>query len=177
MSVPTSPLSAEPAAPASVPESFRQTMACVVTPVAVVTTVLGGRAHGTTVSAWVSLSMTPPMILVSLDQRSRLLGQLRESRRFGLNILSADQAGLAETFASKDQDKFGLLDWHYDAGLPRLGGLAGWVACDVAEFVTGGDHVVALGTVVAAEPGDAEPLSYHARRFGTHTPFPVLDGR
>lgn len=170
-------MSAQPDVAASLPEAFRQTMACVVTPVAVVTTVHQGRAHGTTVSAWVSLSMSPPMVLVSLDQTSRLLGHLRESRRFGVNILGADQAGIATTFASLDQDKFGLLEWAYDAGLPRLGGLAGWLACDVAELVPGGDHVVAFGTVRAAEPGDAVPLTYHARRFGTHTPFAVLDGR
>jgi len=52
----------------------------------------GDRPHGTTVSAFASLSLNPPMVLVSLDKSSELLRHVRRILAFGLNILYIDQA-------------------------------------------------------------------------------------
>lgn len=151
--------------------AFREAMAGVCTPVSVVTALSGGRPHGTTVSAFASLSMTPPMLLVALDRRSDLLAVLRNRGRFGVNVLSGGQSQLALAFARKGGPaKFTGIDWRLDAGVPRLPGAAGFVACRVADLVDGGDHVLALGTVVAADAGDDVPLTYHRRAFGTHRP-------
>jgi len=79
--------------------AFRAAMASVCTPVSVVTTLADGLPHGTTVSAFVSLSMQPPMVLVSLDLGSDLLALIRQTGRFGLNVLSSSQTGLALNFA------------------------------------------------------------------------------
>jgi flavin reductase (DIM6/NTAB) family NADH-FMN oxidoreductase RutF len=49
--------------------------------------------------------------------------------------------------------------------------VSGWLACEVSGLVDGGDHVIALGTVVTAELGGSTPLTYHARAFGTHVAF------
>lgn len=150
---------------------FRETMAGVPTPVSVVTTLRAGRPYGTTVSAWASLSMDPPMTLVSLDRTSRLLVQLRATGRFGVNILTVGQTAEAARFATKADDKFAGLSWQVVDGLPRLGGGGGWLACEVTEYVPGGDHVLVLGRVVGADPGQSRPLTYHAREFGTHHPL------
>lgn len=150
--------------------AFREVMAGVATPVSVITTVCrDGMPYGTTVSAFASLSMDPPMVLVSLDRGSELLAQLQLTRRFGVNVLGVPQADLALVFARKGgSGKFTGVTWEADHGLPRLPGTPGWLACDVATIVDGGDHVIALGTVVAAETGDGAPLTYHGRVFGTH---------
>jgi flavin reductase (DIM6/NTAB) family NADH-FMN oxidoreductase RutF len=148
---------------------FREVMAGVPTPVSVVTSTAGGLPHGTTVSAFASLSMTPPMVLVSLDRGSDLLAVVRESGRFGVNVLGAHQSHLALAFARKGgTGKFSGVRWDVDHDLPRLPGAPGWLACEVATLVDGGDHVVALGTVVAAETTEGQPLTYHGRVFGTH---------
>jgi flavin reductase (DIM6/NTAB) family NADH-FMN oxidoreductase RutF len=148
---------------------FREVMAGVATPVSVVTGMAGGLPHGTTVSAFASLSMTPPMVLVSLDRGSDLLALIRESGRFGVNVLGADQSQLALSFAKKGgTGKFNGVRWDVDHELPRLPGAPGWLACEVAQLVDGGDHVVALGTVIAAETVSGQPLTYHGRLFGTH---------
>ncbi|GAB88514.1 putative oxidoreductase [Gordonia rhizosphera NBRC 16068] len=152
----------------SVATDFREVMAGVCTPVSVVTAMDGARPHGTTVSAFASLSMTPPMVLVSLDRRSDLLAVLQRSRRFGVNILSHGQADTAVQFARKGPDKFDGVSWHGSAGLPRLHGTAGWLACDLVELVDGGDHVVAYGGISEAVRSLIAPLTYHARTFGTH---------
>ena len=160
---------AEGAAGAVLAAAFREVMAGVATPVAVVTTVCDGLPHGTTVSAFASLSMEPPMVLVSLDRGSDLLARVQLTQRFGVNVLGAGQAALALAFARKGgAGKFTGVHWETDSGLPRLPGAPGWLACDVAALVDGGDHVIALGTVVSAGCVDVPPLTYHGRVFGTH---------
>jgi flavin reductase (DIM6/NTAB) family NADH-FMN oxidoreductase RutF len=149
-------------------EAFREVMAGVATPVSVVTALLDGRPHGTTVSAFASLSMDPPMVLVSLDRRSDLLAGLAHGTAFGVNVLGADQAVLAGAFARKGPDKFTGVAWSADGGAPRLAGSPGWLACTVSQLVDGGDHVVVLGEVQAAATDGGAPLTYHARTFGTH---------
>ncbi|MFW3168776.1 flavin reductase family protein [Geodermatophilus sp. CPCC 206100] len=149
--------------------AFREAMASVAAPVSVVTSMTGGLPHGATVSAFASLSMDPPMVLVSLDRRSGLLAVIRESGSFGVNVLGATQSSLALAFArTGGTAKFDGVSWQVDSGLPRLPGAPGWVACDVARLVEGGDHVVVLGDVVVAETTAGEPLTYHGRAFGTH---------
>ncbi|WP_253828602.1 flavin reductase family protein [Prauserella aidingensis] len=164
-------------------ERFRDVMAGVCTPVSVVTAVdpaaaasLPGdspagtpRPHGTTVSAFASLSMEPPMVLAALDLRSDLLALLEPGTPFGVNVLGSDQSELAVRFAGKGRDKFDGVTWNLSGGVPRLEGVPGWLACRVDRLVEGGDHVIALGLVTAAERTDTPPLTYHAREFGTHT--------
>jgi flavin reductase (DIM6/NTAB) family NADH-FMN oxidoreductase RutF len=159
---------------ATLADRFREVMAGVATPVSVVTSMADGLPHGTTVSAFASLSMAPPMVLVSLDRGSDLLALVRESGRFGVNVLGSTQSALALAFARKGgTGKFSGVRWEVDHDLPRLPGAPGWLACDVAALVEGGDHVVALGTVVAAETLDGLPLTYHGRVFGTHSALEV----
>jgi flavin reductase (DIM6/NTAB) family NADH-FMN oxidoreductase RutF len=153
-------------------DAFREVMAGVCTPVSVVTAMADGRPHGTTVSAFASLSMNPPMVLVSLDVGSDLLALVREGGRFGVNVLSSAQSALALTFARKGDTKFDGVTWELEHDLPRLAGAAGWLACEATELVPGGDHVIVLGTVVGAATTLAPPLTYHARVFGTHSALP-----
>lgn len=165
-----------PDASRAVQPAFREAMAGVATPVSVVTSMTGGLPYGTTVSAFASLSMDPPMILVALDRGSDLLAVISASRRFGVNVLGATQSAVALAFARKGGTaKFAGLGWSLDHGLPRLPGTPGWLACDVTDLVDGGDHVIALGQVVAAETLVGGPLTYHGRVFGTHTVLDALE--
>jgi flavin reductase (DIM6/NTAB) family NADH-FMN oxidoreductase RutF len=147
------------------PESFKAALAAVCTPVAVVTTMHDGRAHGTTVSSFCSLSLDPPMILVSLDRSSELLSLVQESGRYGVNVLAVDQPGIARAFARKGADKFVGIEHEMVDGLPRIAGAAVWLRCRLAELVDGGDHVIAIGLVEHAVTEPAEPLMYHDRTF------------
>ena len=150
--------------------SFLDTMASTCSSVSVVTTGDTGASHGTTVSAFCSLSMDPPMILVSLDNSSRLLRHIRNSGRFGLNLLASDQSTLARRFASKAEDKFEGVDHELAGDVPRLRGTAGWVSCDLDAELPGGDHTILLGTVVDAVSTGRAPLTYYSRSFGTPVP-------
>jgi flavin reductase (DIM6/NTAB) family NADH-FMN oxidoreductase RutF len=148
--------------------TFREVMAGVCTPVAVVTTMAESGPYGTTVSAFSSLSLSPPMVMVALDERSELLRLLAVGSPLGVNVLRSGQSALARVFARKGPDKFSGVAWDLDAGAPRLDGGAGWLGGSVSRLVAGGDHVIVLAEVLRADPGNGEPLTYHARTFGTH---------
>jgi flavin reductase (DIM6/NTAB) family NADH-FMN oxidoreductase RutF len=152
-------------------EVFRDLMAAVCAPVTIVTAAEDG-PFGTTVSAFASLSLRPPMVTAALDRGSRLLAPVLRTGRFGVNVLGHGQEEAARLFAQRSVDRFAAVDWRYDHGLPRLSDAPGWLACEVAQAVDGGDHVLLLGTVCAAESGTAvPPLVYGHRAFGTHSGF------
>jgi flavin reductase (DIM6/NTAB) family NADH-FMN oxidoreductase RutF len=157
--------------PTALQAAFRTAMGSVCTPVSVVTTMADGLPYGTTVSAFASLSMEPPMVLVALDLGSDLLALIRQTGHFGLNVLSSSQTALALNFARKGgAGKFAGVPWEVAATVPRIPEAAGFVACTVDKLVAGGDHVVVFGRVLMAESAGSPPLTYQARVFGTHAP-------
>ncbi|MER6313272.1 flavin reductase family protein [Streptomyces sp. NPDC001581] len=152
---------------------FKDVMAGVGGPVTIVTAFDEGTPHGTTVTAFASLSLDPPMVTVALSENSTLLPRIVRSGRFGVNVLAASQRGLAHRFARPGVDRFAGANWHADDGLPRLAGCLGWIACDVTQAVRGGDHFLLLGAVKDAQRSGAEtPLIYADRTFGTLLPCP-----
>jgi flavin reductase (DIM6/NTAB) family NADH-FMN oxidoreductase RutF len=150
------------------PQAFRDVMAEVCTPVAVVTTALDGNAHGTTVAAFMSLSLRPPMVVVALDRTSDLLAMIRLTRRFGFNVLAMSQDQLAAQFAGKGGEKFAGVTWSVADGLPRLADAIGWLTCKAETFLDGGDHILIPARVQTATATPAPPLTYHRRVYGTH---------
>jgi flavin reductase (DIM6/NTAB) family NADH-FMN oxidoreductase RutF len=153
---------------------FLDVMAEVCTPVTVVTTALDGVPHGTTVSAFASLSLRPPMVVIALDRGSELLAKVSLTRRFGVNVLAATQDALALRFAGKGESKFAGVEWQDADGLPRLADAIGWLSCRAESFLEGGDHVLVPGVVEAASAVPAAPLAYHRRVFGTHSRYVSL---
>jgi flavin reductase (DIM6/NTAB) family NADH-FMN oxidoreductase RutF len=159
---------------------FRDVMGSVCTPVSVVTTIADGLPYGSTVSAFSSLSLDPPMVLVALNNGSTLLSAVRRTHRFGVNVLADAQTALAITFAGKGGPaKFTRIDWTAESAVPRLPAPAGFLVCDLAGQVPGGDHTILLGSVRSADEGRtgegrAAPLTYHARTFGTHAAHGTL---
>jgi flavin reductase (DIM6/NTAB) family NADH-FMN oxidoreductase RutF len=155
----------------SLEKDFRKTMGNVASPVAVVTTFQGKIPHGSTVSAFTSLSMEPPMLLVSLDNNSTLLPRLEIGTRFGLNLLASHQDQIALRFAQKRERKFEDIPWFAEDAAPRIVDAHGWVALDVASLIVAGDHTIVTGLVSSAQASIGTPLTYYQRSFGTHRAF------
>jgi flavin reductase (DIM6/NTAB) family NADH-FMN oxidoreductase RutF len=143
--------------------AFRDLMAAVCAQVTIVTAAEDG-PFGTTVSAFASLSLRPPMITVALDRGSRLLEPVLRTRRFGVNVLGQGQEEIARLFAQRSADRFAAVDWHYDHGLPRLC-RAGTTCCCSARSATprpGPRRPWCTGTVPTA-PTPASPPVRAAR--------------
>lgn len=150
-------------------QQFRRVMSHVPSAVAVVTTRADGLPHGTTVSAFASLSMNPPMLLVSLDNASTLLSRLHVGAVLGVNVLTAGQADVAARYALKDKDELPAEYELIDAEPPRLPNAQAWIAVTATELVTIADHTLVIGTVTTAHATSAAPLIYWQRTYGTHT--------
>ena len=145
-------------------QRFRDAMARVPAPVSVVTTSIDGVPYGTTVSAFASLSLPPPMVLVALDHRGAMRNRIATAGRLGLNVLASHQADVAVRFASP-VDRFAGIGWELVDGVPRLADVAAFLRCDEVELLPGGDHDVVLARVADAEPLGKQALSYHLRTF------------
>ncbi|WP_432181589.1 flavin reductase family protein [Streptomyces sp. NBC_00063] len=152
-------------------QEFRDLMAGVCAPITIVTAAAEELPRGTTVSAFASLSLKPPMVTVALDRSSGVLAHITATGRFGVNVLGHGQDDLALLFARRGADRFAGTDWHFDHGLPRIDAAPGWLACEVADVVEGGDHLLLLGTVTHARTTPAAPLVYGHRLFGTHSAY------
>ena len=134
------------------------------TGVAVVTT--RGPA-GLTTNAFTSLSLDPMLVLVCLDHESRTLAAVREHRRLAVNVLSSSQQDIAERFSGKatHQEKFQDVGCREELGVPVLDGTVAWVAGEVVNLISGGDHVIAIASVEAGDAPGGEPLLFHAGEY------------
>lgn len=151
--------------------SFRTVMGVVCSQVVIATTLVDGSPHGTTITAFASLSLDPPLISVALDEHSQLLQQVRLSKKIGINLLAQGQEQLALLCAGKDPDKFQTVTWSASEDLPKIDDAVGWLACKVHDEILLGDHVLIVAQVIAGEVSDEAraPLVYAGRAFGTHS--------
>ncbi len=153
---------------ADVAERYRLALRNVAAAVAVVTAFdEAGTAHGTTVSAFTPLSMQPALLLVSLDNRSRLLAHIGPGRRVGVNVLAAHQGEVGLRFADPAADRWSGTDWGTEAGVPALADRHAFIAIDTTQLIPAGDHTLVIGAVQTAEWVTGDPLVYWQRGFGT----------
>ena len=155
-------------------ESFRRVMARWATGVAVVTAHDGGTDGGLTVNAFLSVSLDPPTVLVSLMHDVDTLPILERSGWFGASFLAADQRDLSSRFARADPPatKFRDLPVHRGPhGSALLDHTLGAIECRVVSQSLAYDHVLVLGEVVYEEVGrDALPLVFYRSAYGDAEP-------
>ncbi len=149
----------------------REALALFTTGVTIVTTLdRHGRAHGLTVSAFLSLSLEPALVAIAIDRRAGCLSLIRDSGIFAVNVLRSGQEGVAQRFAARGRDRFATIAWRPECtGAPVMHDLiVSAVDCEVASQHAGGDHVIIVGAVrrTWAYP-DRVPLVHQARRFLT----------
>lgn len=150
------------------PERFRAVMGRFPTGVTVVTATGPDGPVGMTANAIASLSLDPLLLLVCFDRGARTLRVVRQSGRFGVNVLAEGQEELARRFASKlpEAEKFAGVEFTEDAGVPVLEGAHAWLGCDLDRLVPGGDHEIGIGAVRAAEVGVGDPLVWYGGDYG-----------
>ena len=144
--------------------AFRRTLGMFATGVTILTTRVGGQVHGMTANAFMSVSLRPPLVLVSIDRRARMCDLLHEGRRFGVNVLEASQADLSDLFAGRGGDapepRFEVV---HDT--PLVDGALAHLVARVVRSYWGGDHSLFLGQVEYAHHGAGRPLLFHGGRY------------
>ena len=134
----------------------------------VVTTRDGGEDFGLTVSAFTSLSLDPPMVLVSIDRKSKSHQHLVEGAPIGISVLAAGHTDVAVQFARHVDDRFAGINIvrRGEQDIPFVGDAAAWFLGDVRDRYVGGDHIII--TVAVRECGwhdGGRPLLYRGGRL------------
>jgi flavin reductase (DIM6/NTAB) family NADH-FMN oxidoreductase RutF len=120
----------------------------------------GSRA-GITVTAFASLSLDPPLVLVCIDHRARLHDELRSGGYFAVNILQEDQELVSRRFASSQGDQFQDVGATEGAtGSPLITGALACIECRVVDRLPGGDHTIVIGEVESTQINEGKPLVY-----------------
>ena len=152
---------------------FRSTLGRFATGVTVVTAAHGDRHHGMTANAFLSLSLEPPLVGVSVARTARMHAFLEETGRFGVSVLAEDQEAVARHFAGRQDEAFEVPLRRHD-GLPLVGGGVAWLTARVTATHAVGDHTLFVGEVDWLDHAEGTPLLFfEGRLFGLEaTPLP-----
>jgi flavin reductase ActVB len=155
--------------------AFRDGMSRLSTGVVIVTTIVEDQPWGLTVSACCSVSVDPPLLLVSLAEATAATTAIRERQRFGVSVLGAGGLAAAKFAAAPGQAKF-ITEYCSASQIPddRTPAIEGALAhfhCEVDQAIRAGDHVLFIGRVADVERGVAQatdfepPLVHYRRQF------------
>lgn len=141
---------------------FRRCLGMFATGVTVVTTRSGdGGFVGLTANSFSSLSLSPPLVLWSLNRGSRSLADFRAASHFAVSVLSAGQADLARRFASPQINRFAGIAVHAGmGGAPLVDGAIAWFECETRSHHEYGDHRLFIGEVKRCAWVPGEPLVF-----------------
>jgi flavin reductase (DIM6/NTAB) family NADH-FMN oxidoreductase RutF len=121
-----------------------------------------GSPRGVTVNAFASVSLDPPLVLVSIARAARS-HDLLAGKPFSVNVLKVEQEPLARHFAGETQDL--EIRWVSGVVAPRLAEPLAWLECEPWAAYDGGDHTLYVGRVVDFLFGDGDALGFYASRF------------
>jgi len=149
------------------PDEFRRVLGHFATGVTIVTTCdADGRPTGLTVSAFCSVSLDPPQILVCVDHKSQSYPALRDGGHFAVNFLGDGHEDISRRFATTRLDKFDGVPHRLSGhGVPLLDGALAQLECRVVSRHVEGDHTILVGLVEDARNGAGEPLLYYRGKY------------
>ncbi|RFU66619.1 flavin reductase family protein [Peribacillus glennii] len=155
-----------------VTDLFKESMGRLATGVTVVTAEVDGRPWGTTVSACCSISMEPPLLMISLFTKNVSTEAIKKQQRFGVSILSNDQTDIAKAGAKPGTPKFfeDFVDFDPTGKTHMVKDALAHVHCKVDNIVVAGDHTIFIGLVEHVTMGEfKQPLLHFHRQFGSFT--------
>lgn len=153
--------------------AFRDALGRFASGVTVVSTVLDGVDHAMTASAFCSVSLEPPTVLVCSHRTSRFHDAVLESGTWGVSILAEEGRAASAWFADRGrplEDQLSDVAFHRASnGVALLDDALAWLECTTSAVHPGGDHSVIMGAVTGAAVRDAadDPLLYYRSHYGT----------
>lgn len=144
---------------------FRRVMGRFASGVTVITAASSGKVRGMTANAFMSASLDPPLLLVSVAKRASMHAHLLAARQFGINILGAGQHEIANHFAGRSLAAYAP-EFVYVGAIPTLGGVATVITAETVATHECGDHTLFVGHILTMTADESAPLVYHAGKFG-----------
>lgn len=149
------------------PKDFRNALGQFPTGVTIVTTLdANGEKVGMTASSFNSVSLTPPLILWSIDKGAFSYHTFANTSHFAVHVLHTDQDKLSTQFACRGADKFAGIDTNVGVvGSPILPDYAACFQCEMWASHDAGDHLIIIGKVVEFDKRDTAPLIFHRGQY------------
>jgi flavin reductase (DIM6/NTAB) family NADH-FMN oxidoreductase RutF len=145
--------------------AFRRTLGMFATGVTVVTTQAGDQVHGMTANAFMSVSLRPPLVVISVDRRAKMHTLLHEGRRYGISVLADEQRGLSDRFAGRIPEGTEEVEFDLVHETPLVRGALAHLVARVVRSNWGGDHSLFVGQVEYARYGEGQPLLFQGGRY------------
>lgn len=144
---------------AELADGFKHAMRRLTSSVAIIASRDGDDPVGMVATAVVSVSTTPPALLICVNRSASLHSPLTLSGRFSVNLLSASHSELIPVFAGqvKGPERFSHGHWEDLHGLPCLADAQSSLVCTLDKRVDYGSHDVIIGRVDAVR--FAEPIN------------------
>lgn len=153
-------------------QSFRQALGRFASGVTVVTTVINGEDHAITASAFSSVSLDPPLVLVCVDHKNRFHPAVLASGTWAVSVLAEPAQGAATWFATRGRPLEGQLDKVEHrrgalTGAALVGAALAWLECRTTQVHAAGDHTIVVGEVIWAQVTDDtdDPLLYYRSHY------------
>lgn len=148
---------------------FRNAMGKFATGVTVITTKVGEGAHGMTANAFMSISLDPKLITISIDNKAHMLEKIKTSGQFAVSFLSDEQQDLSMHFAGQTKDDREI-QFDQIKGIPVIKDALASIVCDVDKTYEIGDHTLFIGKVLDINLSDGNPLTFYSGKYGSHQP-------
>jgi flavin reductase (DIM6/NTAB) family NADH-FMN oxidoreductase RutF len=148
-------------------QELRRIMGHFATGVTVITTKdKGGSPNGLTANAFMSLSLSPPLVVICVDKGATCYACFEMQNGFTVNFLSEEQEDISRRFATKGVDKFADLNWRAGTnGAAIIDGAVGYVECKVTECHDGGDHTIVVGEIINGCASGERPLLFFKGKY------------
>jgi flavin reductase (DIM6/NTAB) family NADH-FMN oxidoreductase RutF len=150
---------------ADISMELRRILGRFATGVTIVTTRVGDQIHGMTANAFMSVSLQPPLVAVSVDRRARMHALLHVGKTYGVSVLGAHQDRLSDLFAGRSGHKPDDANFALVRETPLLEEAIVHVVARVVRTYWGGDHSLFLGQVEYARYGEGRPLLFHGGQY------------
>src|SRR5438034_5924313 len=150
---------------------FRKALGCFATGVTVITVDYESEVHGMTANAFASVSLDPPMVLVCVDHRARTHAHLHSKKRFGVNVLAADQRAISEYYARATrvhqhaEKEAGAKFGRTAHGTPVLHGALAYLECRLNSAQDARYHTIFIADVEDVVVREGEPLLYFRAKY------------
>jgi len=143
---------------------FRNALGRFASGVTVLTAEDDGKTHGMTANAFISVSLDPPLVLVSLDNRSNMHRILPKARRLGISVLAEDQDAHSNYYAGRAVEGLHVRFIHRN-GVPLIGGAVAYFVTEVVDIHPAGDHTLYIARVEHFEVSEGRPLLFFGGRY------------
>ncbi|UOQ45897.1 flavin reductase family protein [Halobacillus salinarum] len=143
---------------------FRTAMGKFATGVTVIASEVEGQVHGMTANAFMSVSLDPKLVLISIDKKAKMNEVIHKANKFTVNILSGEQQEMSMIFAGQIKENKHV-EFETFEGLPVIENSLVSLACSVYQSHEAGDHTLYVGEVLNLNVKDGEPLAFYEGKY------------